>query len=165
MKRHSAFLCAALAGRIVAQDLGTGPLLLNDRVLRDSTAYVMEVLHSMPGVSLYAAGPHYRIGDDPSYADRAWNDTAWAVWEDPYGMYFGPVGTYWVRFHLDVDPDMDTPVMLALTGHGTLEAYHNGRLIIHSGQWDAPQARGIYHARSSALLPLARDGRPEVIAL
>ncbi|MBP7515816.1 MAG: hypothetical protein KA791_14820 [Flavobacteriales bacterium] len=165
MKRHIALLSAALVGRLVAQDPGTGPFVLNDGVLRDSTVYAMEVLHSMPGISLYAAGPRYRIGDDPAYADRAMNDTAWAVWEDPFAMYHGPVGTYWLRFHLDVDPKMKAPVVIALTGHGTLEAYHNGKLIIRSGQWDDPEAEGIYNTRSSALLPVARDGRPEVIAL
>jgi class 3 adenylate cyclase len=141
-------------------------LWLNDRSLRDSTVYVQGVLHSMPGIDLLADGrPCYVMGGDTSRASRWTDDRHWPVVPHRYLLHDGPAGTYWVRFHLRVDPSLSVPVVLALSGHGSVEAYHNGRLIVRSGGWSDEDGGSTFHPRSHAVLPLARDGLPEVITL
>ena len=77
MKKTGLFLLLFLLQPVLAlsqQDT----LLITADALRDGRAFVRSIVISVPGIDLVAQGhARYRLADDPAFAVRNFNDSAW----------------------------------------------------------------------------------------
>lgn len=110
------------------------------------------VVHLLLAVAVRAAESRYEVrlmqGDDPRWADPAFDDSNWPVIEsDEYPARSGP---YWVRIHLEFDGDVPPSVDYRgryplVAGPGAVdsiflsttyswELYWDGRLLARSGR-------------------------------
>jgi diguanylate cyclase (GGDEF)-like protein len=118
-------------------------------------------------VSLH--GPwRFHLGDDPSWAKPAFDDSAWALLsgDRPWGQqgYMSVTGLAWYRLRIALTPAPGVPAQFSLllpSVDDAYEVYWNGSLIGRSGAlppshpvWYVPQAPKIFslgHAQSGVL--------------
>ena len=115
----------------------------------------------------------YHFGDDPRWADPAFDDSSWPVAHD--GQIPGPTlfsdGFVWVRLRVPVPPGISDPLAIRQVNPsgapGAEELYVNGRLVGHDGR--VPPHPLVLVSLKQTVFPLATGslapGTPAAVAL
>ena len=171
MKKTGLFLLLFLLQPVLAlsqQDT----LLITADALRDGRAFVRSIVISVPGIDLVAQGhARYRLADDPAFAVRNFNDSAWQPLDSLSDISLLQGHASWLRFDLHVDPKLaGTSADLNIFSQGAMEVYFNGELVEHFGTMPVHGAGNGYSSapfvpRRKMRLRFVGDGAPESIAI
>ncbi len=86
-----------------------------------------------PGLMSLASGWRYRAGDDPAFADPAFQDAEWAALPDLTDRRAAfPAGRGWYRLRVPVPPGQALGLALGRI-HAPLEVYANGQQVGERG--------------------------------
>ncbi|MBL8000440.1 MAG: hypothetical protein JNL05_00645 [Flavobacteriales bacterium] len=147
-----------------------GHIDLSDLV--EETTDVQGQGEEVPGEDLGGVGkPRHAIGDDSTYAARAFVDTTWAYLQASADSVLPGNSVHWVRYHLRPDEDLaGVPLYLVVEVRGPFAIFHNGKELFWSS--------GTRYDNDGRLLPrsdsvpvhrvpvrFSCDGIPEVFAL